>query len=97
MSREDFKLMKFTAVIINLARGPIIDEGELVSALQDGRIAGAAMDVFEEEPLPLNSPLRSMDNVMLAPHNSNSSPKAWARVHENTLKNLFEVLEGKYP
>ena len=51
------------------------------------------MDVFEEEPLPAGSPLRDMDNVLLAPHNSNSSPKAWQGVHENTLKNLFDTLE----
>lgn len=94
MSSEEFALMKPSAVIINLARGPIIDETSLVQALQSGNIAGAAMDVFEEEPLPTNSPLRGMDNVLLAPHNSNSSPKAWARVHENTLNNLFAVLEG---
>ena len=90
----EFKKMKSSAVIINLARGPIIDEPTMISALQENEIAGAALDVYEDEPLPLDSPLRNMDNVLLAPHNSNSSPKAWARVHENTIKNLFEVLEG---
>jgi len=47
------------------------------------------MDVFEQEPLPKNSPLLKMDNVMLAPHNSNSSPAAWERVHWNTIQNLL--------
>lgn len=47
------------------------------------------MDVFEVEPLPLDSPLLKMDNVLLAPHNSNSSPAAWERVHWNTLRNLL--------
>ncbi len=86
--------MKPSAVVINLARGSIIDEPAMISALQEREIAGAALDVYEDEPLPLDNPLRVMDNVLLAPHNSNSSPKAWARVHENTIKNLFEVLEG---
>lgn len=90
-----FALMKPDAILINMARGSIVEEAALVQALIDGKIAGAGLDVFEGEPLPLESPLRRMDNVMLAPHNSNSSPKAWLRVHENTLKNLFDVLEGR--
>ncbi len=90
----EFERMKPSAVVINLARGSIIDEPAMISALQEREIAGAALDVYEDEPLPLDNPLRVMDNVLLAPHNSNSSPKAWARVHENTIKNLFEVLEG---
>jgi len=77
------------AVLINTARGPIVDEKALVQALRDGRLAGAALDVFEDEPLPLDSPLRQMDNVLLAPHNANSSPSAWERVHRATLANLF--------
>lgn len=84
--------MKSTAVIINAARGPIINEADLISALQAGKIGGAALDVFEVEPLPLNSPLLKMDNVMLAPHNANSSPSAWERVHWNTIKNLVDGL-----
>jgi phosphoglycerate dehydrogenase-like enzyme len=70
-----------------------VDEAALVAALQSGQIAGAALDVFESEPLPLDSPLLQMDNVLLAPHNSNSSPAAWERVHLNTIKNLLDGLE----
>jgi D-3-phosphoglycerate dehydrogenase len=81
--------MKPTAVLINTARGPIVDEKALVEALRDGTIGGAALDVFEDEPLPLDSPLLRLDNVMLSPHNSNSSPAAWERVHLNTIRNLF--------
>ncbi len=77
------------AVLINTARGPIVDEPALIRALQSGRIAGAALDVFEVEPLPPDSPLRKMDQVLLAPHNSNSSPIAWERVHWNTIRNLL--------
>jgi D-3-phosphoglycerate dehydrogenase len=81
--------MKITAVLINTARGPIVKEDDLVAALTNEVIAGVAMDVFEFEPLPADSPLMRMDNVMLAPHNSNSSPMAWERVHWNTIRNLL--------
>ena len=92
INSETLGWMKPSAVLINTARGPIVDEAGLVAALQSGRIAGAALDVFEVEPLPLDSPLLKMDNVMLAAHNSNSSPSAWERVHWNTIRNLLEGL-----
>ncbi|CCQ75503.1 NAD(P)-dependent oxidoreductase [Magnetospira sp. QH-2] len=94
MSTHQFEKMKPTAVMTNLGRGPVVDEKALVKALQDGQIAGAALDVFEDEPLPADSPLRGMDNVMLAPHNSNSSPKAWNRIHDSTLSQLLEGLKA---
>ncbi len=81
------------AVLINTARGPIVEEPALIDALQAKQIAGAALDVFEVEPLPQDSPLKSMDQVLLAPHNSNSSPQAWERVHWNTIRNLLVGLE----
>mgnify|MGYP006286727839 CR=1 FL=1 len=93
ISNDEFELMKPSSVIINAARGPIVDEAALINALEDREIAGAALDVYEVEPLPPESPLLKMDNVMLAPHNSNSSTRAWKRVHENTINNLFDVLE----
>ena len=92
MNSDTFALMKPTAVLINTARGPIVDEQSLIAALQAKRLAGAALDVFEFEPLPLESPLLKMDNILLAPHNSNSSPTAWERVHWNTIKNLLDGL-----
>lgn len=84
--------MKPGGVLINTARGPIVDEGALIAALNEGRIAGAALDVFETEPVPAASPLLRMKNVMLAPHNANSSPTAWERVHTNTIRNCLEGL-----
>jgi len=92
MNADTFALMKPNAVFINTARGPLVDEKSLIEALQAKRLAGAALDVFEYEPLPLESPLMKMDNVMLAPHNSNSSPAAWERVHWKTIRNLLEGL-----
>jgi phosphoglycerate dehydrogenase-like enzyme len=77
------------AVLINTARGPIVDESALIQALDLGKLSGAAMDVYENEPLPGNHSFLSMDQVMLAPHNANSSPTAWERVHFNTISNLL--------
>jgi D-3-phosphoglycerate dehydrogenase len=96
MNADTFALMKSSAVFINTARGPIVHEAALIEALQAGRLAGAALDVFEMEPLPSDSPLMKMDNVLLAPHNANSSPAAWERVHWNTIKNLLDGLGIEY-
>jgi D-3-phosphoglycerate dehydrogenase / 2-oxoglutarate reductase len=93
INAERLALCQSTAVLINTARGPVVDESALVDALQSGRLRGAALDVFEVEPLPMDSPLREMGHVMLAPHNSNSSPLFWERVHWNTLRNLLIGLE----
>jgi len=92
INTQSLAWMKPSAVLINSARGPLVDEPALVAALRSGQIAGAAMDVFEVEPLPADSPLLQLDNVMLAPHNSNSSPAAWEHVHWNTLRNLVDGL-----
>ena len=83
------KLMKRDAVLINAARGQIVAEAALIEALQNGTIGGAALDVYDNEPLPTDNPLLTMDNVLLAPHNANSSPTAWERVHWNTISNLL--------
>jgi D-3-phosphoglycerate dehydrogenase len=92
MNNRTLSLMRSTAVLINTARGPLVEEPALVEALQAKEIAGAALDVFEIEPLPASSPLCSMENVILAPHNANSSPAAWERVHWNTIRNLLDGL-----
>jgi D-3-phosphoglycerate dehydrogenase len=90
INAQSLSLMRPDAILINTARGPIVDEAALAAALRSGQIGGAALDVFEVEPLPLDSPLLGMDNVLLAPHNANSSAAAWERVHWNTIKNLVE-------
>ena len=86
---ENLRLIKPGAYLINTSRGSVVDEAALITALSEQIVAGAGLDVFEDEPLPSNSPLCRMDNVLLAPHNSNSSPEAWERVHQNTIRNLF--------
>jgi D-3-phosphoglycerate dehydrogenase len=95
MNYQMFSLMKPTAVIINTSRGPVIKETDLIRALQEKKIGGAALDVFEHEPLPSDSQLLQIYNVLLSPHNANSSPEAWEAVHRNTIQNLFDVLDGE--
>ena len=90
---EVLSFCKPSAVLINTARGPIVDQQALVKALKDNFIRGAALDVFEEEPLPSNSPLLSMSQVLLSPHNTNSSLRFWERVHWNTIRNLMIGLD----
>lgn len=96
IGRDELASMRPTAYLINTARGAIVDESALVEALGARRIAGAALDVFEREPLPADSPLRAFDNCLLAPHNANNSPAARRRVHESTIANLLRGLrEGE--
>jgi len=98
MNAKRFAAMKPSAVLINTSRGPVVDEKSLVKALQKQQIAGTGLDVFEHEPLPADSALKGMSNVLLAPHNSNSSPAAWERVHQNSIRNLLAGLaEVKRP
>ena len=85
--------MRQTAYLINTSRGPVINEAALVDALRTAKIAGAALDVFETEPLPSDSPLRRMNNCLLAPHNANSGLAAKKHVHESTIKNLLAGLK----
>ena len=66
--RADFELMKPTAFLVNISRGPIVEESALIEALRSGQIAGVGLDVYDREPLPLDHPLRSMQNVVLMPH-----------------------------
>ncbi len=93
INADTLRHVKKNAVLINASRGPVVHEKALIAALQEGRLRGAALDVFEEEPLPKDSPLMSMDNVMLSPHNTNSSPFFWERIHWNSIRNLLLGLD----
>lgn len=94
IGRNELRAMKSNAYLINTARGPIIDEAALVDALREKWIAGAALDVFEVEPLPDDSPLREFPNCLLATHNANNSRHAVQRVHESTIANLLNALQA---
>jgi D-3-phosphoglycerate dehydrogenase / 2-oxoglutarate reductase len=94
---REIALMKAGAFLINAARGPIVDEAALIEALTSGHLAGAGLDVFEVEPLPRESPLRGLDNVILAPHRGGATVEADARLLEVVGDNLVRVLDGKLP
>ncbi len=94
IAEPQLRQMKSAAILVNTSRGAVVDEQALVNALAQGWIAGAALDVFEVEPLPLDSPLRHQENCLLSPHNANSSAAAARKVHESTLNNLLEELSG---
>ena len=85
------------AVLVNPARGAVVDEPALCDALASGRLKGAALDVFEREPLPPDDPLRRLDNVLLSPHLAGSTNEARERMIAITLRNLDGVLSGGEP
>ena len=94
IGERELRSMKKSAYLINTCRGQVVDESALVRALREGWITGAALDVFEEEPLPADSPLLTLENCLLASHNANSSPSAWRKVHESTIHNLIDGLRA---
>jgi D-3-phosphoglycerate dehydrogenase / 2-oxoglutarate reductase len=99
MGEHELDCMKPGAVLVNVSRGALVDEAALVRALQRRRIAGAALDVYGDEPLaksghPL-SPLHAMDNVMLWPHLTFYTVEAMQRLEDETLERCFEILEGR--
>jgi glyoxylate reductase len=97
INEEKLKLMKKTAYLINNSRGPVVDEKALYKALKEGRIAGAALDVFEQEPTPLNNPLLKLDNVVVAPHISSASYETRSRMAEMVAENLVAFFRGEKP
>ena len=95
MSRERIARMKPGAVLVNLGRGSLVDEPALIEALAARRIAGAALDVFQQEPLPKESPLWAMPNVVITPHVSGFGPRYWDRVMDLFRRNLRAYLDGR--
>jgi D-3-phosphoglycerate dehydrogenase len=89
--------MKRAAFLINCSRGGVVDENALVAALRRAQIAGAALDVFDREPLPANSPLRAMQNVYLSPHTAGYTSDAQARMIEILGASLRRVIAGAPP
>ena len=97
VGESQIALMKPNAIIINTSRGPVVDETALCSALSDGRIRAAGLDVFETEPLPAGSPLRSLENVVLSDHCSYYSEESTAELKEKAARNIASVLKGERP
>jgi len=99
LGERELTMMKPSAMIVNVSRGAIIDEAALVRALQSGRIAGAGLDVYSEEPVALSghplSPLYAMDNVLLWPHLTFYTAEAMRRLEDETLERCREILEGR--
>lgn len=95
LSEKRLRLMKKSAYLINTARGAIVDEGALVKVLQERAIAGAALDVFMEEPLAANHPLLRLDNVVLTPHLGWPTDAGFAGFAENAANNILDYMSGK--
>jgi D-3-phosphoglycerate dehydrogenase len=87
--------MKPTAYIVNTSRGPIIDEAAMLAALRDNKIAGAGLDVFDVEPLPLDHPYRKMDNVVITPHLGYVSQQNYDKYYPDIVENIRGFLDGK--
>src|SRR5580698_9842553 len=92
---REFGLMKPTAYIINTSRGPIIDEAALIAALRDRKIAGAGLDVFDVEPLPVDHPFRKMDNVVITPHLGYVSEQNYQNYFAGVVEDIRGFLDGK--
>lgn len=95
VSRADLARMKPTAYLINTARGPIVDETALLEALQQKTIAGAGLDTFSHEPLPVDHPLRKLDNVVLTPHLGYVTEENYRRYYEGMVEDIAAWLDGK--
>jgi phosphoglycerate dehydrogenase-like enzyme len=97
VNAEMLALMKPSAVVINTSRGPVVDEAALIEALREGRIAGAGLDVFEQEPVDPNNPLLKMDNVVVSPHSAGTTWNTWFRRAEFAYRNMNGVWNGDAP
>ena len=89
--------MKKGAILVNASRGPVVDEPALLAALESGHLGGAGLDVFEQEPTPVDNPLRRLDNVFFSPHMAGYTIEGEARVLEVVRDNLIRVMDGEEP
>ncbi len=99
LGMREFKIMKPTAFIVNTSRGPALKEAELVQALNEKIIAGAALDVFEQEPLPMENPLRQVDpmRLILTPHNIGANPGSAEAGQKMAAQSMLAILDGNVP
>ena len=94
ISADDLGRMKRTAWLVNCSRGPIVNEGDLISALESRTIAGAALDVYDVEPLPPGHPFRSLDNTILSPHKGYVTEETYRVFYEGTVEAIRAWLDG---
>ncbi len=92
---KELSLMKPTAYLVNTSRGPIVEENALLSALKEHNIAGAALDVYDEEPLPANNPFRSLENVISSPHIGFVTQEGYRAFYSRTVENVLAWMQGK--
>jgi len=97
IGRKELEMMKTTAIIINTSRGPVIDQDALTEALKTRRIAGAALDVFEEEPIPLTHPLLKLDNLVVTSHIASATWETRRRMAERCAESVRALLEWRRP
>jgi len=97
IGEEQLRLMKKTVILVNTARGPIVDPKALYKALRDGQIAYAALDVTDPEPIPLDDPLLTLDNIIIAPHISSASVATRTKMAMMAVDNLLAGLKGERP
>lgn len=95
MNQARIAMMKPDASLLNVGRGPLVDEAALIEALRNRRIAGAALDVFDEEPLPSDSPFWELDNLLITPHTAAVTEKLWERHYQLIKENLQRFLNGQ--
>ena len=94
LGKHELGLMKRTALLVNTARGAIIDCEALIDSLREGKIQGAGLDVFHEEPIPLNDPILTLQNVVLSPHHASSTPEVIEAGLLRTVENIEHFLAG---
>jgi 26S proteasome regulatory subunit N2 len=94
LKAEDLKHMKSTAFLVNTSRGPLVDESALIEILKERKIAGAALDVFDIEPLPQDHELRKLDNVLLSPHIGYISDENYEAFYSQTAENVLNFIQG---
>ncbi len=97
IGKRELGLMKPTAVLVNTSRGAVVDERELARALSERRIRAAGLDVFEREPIPLDSPLLGLDNVVIVPHIGSASVETRSKMAQICAENLIAALSGQRP
>ena len=97
IGEKALSMMKPSAIVVNTSRGPVIDEKALYKALTEERIRGAALDVFEQEPTPLDNPLLKLDNVVLTPHSASATWETRRKMAEMAVSNIKAYLEGRRP